>query len=69
MRCVSLCRVAVPLAMYASMYAPQPILPLLSRSPGIAPAVASLAISAMTLALAGAMLIAGSLTDAFGPKP
>ena len=68
-RRVSLALFAAAISMYASVYAPQPLLPLLSRELGIAPAVASLALSATTISLAVAMLVAGALTDGVGRKP
>ncbi len=68
-RTVGVALFAAAIAMYASMYAPQPILPLLSRSLGVSPAIASLAVSATTISLALAMLFTGSLTDAVGRKP
>lgn len=57
------------LTIYASLYAPQPILPLLSEAFGITPAHASLSVSFSTIAIAGALLFAGPLADALGRKP
>ena len=67
-RTVGLALFAGAIAMYASMYAPQPILPLLSHALGIPPAAASLAVSATTASLAVTTLFTGSLTDAVGRK-
>jgi len=57
------------LSIYASLYAPQPILPLLSDSFGISPAQASLSISVATIGLAGSLVLAGPLADSLGRKP
>ena len=68
-RRVSLALFAAAISMYASVYAPQPLLPILSRELNIPPASASLALSATTISLALAMLVAGALTDGVGRKP
>lgn len=54
---------------YANLYMTQPILPALSKQFGVSPAVASLSLSLTTLTLAIAMLITGSLSEAWGRKP
>ncbi|HYG57905.1 MAG TPA: MFS transporter, partial [Symbiobacteriaceae bacterium] len=56
-------------AAYASLYTTQPMLPLLSQSFHITPAVASLTVSAATGSLAIGMLFAGPLADSVGRKP
>jgi YNFM family putative membrane transporter len=56
-------------AVYADMYVTQPILPLLSREFGIAPATAGLTVSAVVLAIAIASSAYGPLGDALGRKP
>lgn len=68
-RRVSLALFFAAISMYASVYAPQPLLPILSRELAIPPATASLALSATTASLALAMLVAGALTDGVGRKP
>ncbi len=57
------------LSVYASLYAPQPILPLLSDAFGITPAHASLSISVATVGLAASLVLAGPLADSVGRKP
>jgi MFS transporter, YNFM family, putative membrane transport protein len=54
---------------YANLYMTQPILPALTKQFGVSPAVASLSLSLTTLTLAIAMLITGSLSEAWGRKP
>lgn len=54
---------------YAVMYCTQPLLPIYTREFHITPAEASLSISVTTSALAIAMLLAGSLSEAWGRKP
>jgi YNFM family putative membrane transporter len=51
------------------MYITQPILPLLSREFGVAPATAGLTVSAVVLAIAIASSAYGPLSDIFGRKP
>lgn len=53
---------------YANLYMTQPILPALSKQFGVSPAVASLSLSLTTITLAVAMLITGSLSEAWGRK-
>jgi len=57
------------LSMYASLYATQPILPLISADFGISPAEASLSVSAATISLAVSLVFAGPLADSLGRKP
>lgn len=54
---------------FALLYCVQPIMPLFSREFGLSPAQASLSLSVTTQALAGAMLVAGALSEVFGRKP
>lgn len=54
---------------YANLYMTQPILPALTKQFGVSPTVASLSLSLTTLTLAIAMLITGSLSEAWGRKP
>ena len=56
-------------AVYTDMYITQPILPLLSREFGVAPATAGLTVSAVVLAIAVASSSYGPLSDALGRKP
>ncbi len=67
-RRVTLALFAGALATYASLYTTQPLLPLLSDSFHITPAMASLTISAATATLAVALLFAGPLADSIGRK-
>ena len=46
-----------------AVYAPQPILPLLSRDFHISPGVAALTLSVFSMALALSLLVAGPLSD------
>ena len=55
-------------ATFASLYDVQPLLPALAREFAVTPATASLALSASTLALAGALFVAGSLSESLGRK-
>lgn len=66
---VTLALFAGGIATYASLYATQPILPLLSQAFAITPAVASLSVSAATAALSVGMIFAGPLADSLGRKP
>jgi YNFM family putative membrane transporter len=59
---------AATVACYADMYVTQPVLPLLSREFGIAPAQAGLSVSAVVLAIALASSFYGPLSDALGRK-
>jgi YNFM family putative membrane transporter len=54
---------------YADIYIPQPILPLLSREFGVRPAAAGLTISVVVLMIALVSIPYGSLSDAVGRKP
>jgi YNFM family putative membrane transporter len=56
-------------AVYADMYVTQPILPMLSREFGVAPATAGLTISVVVLMIALVSSGYGSLSDRIGRKP
>jgi YNFM family putative membrane transporter len=56
-------------AVYADMYITQPVLPLITREFGVAPATAGLTVSAVVLAIAVSSSFYGPLGDAFGRKP
>jgi YNFM family putative membrane transporter len=58
----------VAVSVYADMYITQPILPLISREFGVAPATAGLTVSAVVLAIALASSAYGPLGDSFGRK-
>lgn len=58
----------VAVAVYADMYITQPILPLLSREFGVAPATAGLTVSMVVLAIALASSCYGPFSDALGRK-
>jgi YNFM family putative membrane transporter len=53
-------------AVFATLYAPQALLPELSRSFGVSPAASTLAISVSTAALAVGLLVLGPLSDRRG---
>src|SRR5579872_488326 len=53
---------------FTTMFAPQPLLPLLARSFGVTPAMISLIVTVSTLAVAFAAPLAGVLADRFGRK-
>lgn len=55
-------------AVYADMYVTQPVLPLLSREFGLAPARAGTSVSAVVLAIALASTFYGPLADALGRR-
>src|SRR5713226_3517017 len=57
------------IAVYADLYITQPILPLLSKEFGIAPATAGLTVSVVVLMIAFVSSAYGSLSDAVGRKP
>lgn len=59
---------AATVAVYADMYITQPILPVLSREFGVAPATAGLSVSAVVLAIAAASPSSGPLSDVLGRK-
>lgn len=59
---------ASSLITYAAMYCTQPLLAIYAREFAVAPAVASLTVSLTTSSLAVCMLIAGSLSEAWGRK-
>ncbi len=52
-----------------AVYAPQPILPLLSQDFHISPGVAGLTLSIFNIALAVSLLVAGPLSDRIGRRP
>jgi YNFM family putative membrane transporter len=54
---------------FITLYDVQPLLPEFSRTFAIPPALASLPLSAATFTLAGAMLIAGTLSETLGRRP
>lgn len=54
---------------FITLYDVQPLLPEFAREFEISPAWASLPLSAATFTLAGAMLLAGTLSDVLGRKP
>ncbi len=56
-------------AVYADLYITQPVLPLLSREFGVAPATAGLTISIVVLMIAFVSSAYGSLSDLVGRKP
>lgn len=53
---------------FAVLYSTQPLMPMLSRDFGVSPAAASVSVSAATMALAASLLVAGSLSEAWGRK-
>jgi YNFM family putative membrane transporter len=57
------------LAVFATLYAPQALLPELSRSFAVSPTAATLAISISTAALAVGLLVLGPLSDRRGRTP
>jgi len=54
---------------FALLYCVQPLLPVFSREFGVSAAAASLALSSTTVLLAASVLIAGSISEAWGRKP
>jgi MFS transporter, YNFM family, putative membrane transport protein len=59
---------AATVACYADMYLTQPVLPVLSREFGVAPAQAGLTVSAVVLAIAVTSSFYGPLSDILGRK-
>jgi MFS transporter, YNFM family, putative membrane transport protein len=57
------------LATFAMLYCTQPLLPVFSAEFGVTPAVASLPLSLATATLAVALILAGSLSEAWGRVP
>jgi YNFM family putative membrane transporter len=53
---------------FVTLYDVQPLLPLFAREFGVVPAVASLPLSLATAALAGGMLLAGTVSDSIGRR-
>jgi len=68
MRRVRLGLFAAALAIFALLYAPQPLLPQLASTFRVSPATASLAMSAATFALAIAVIPMSSLSEVFGRR-
>ncbi len=60
---------AAGFATFATLYYVQPLLPVFAARFGLSPAVSSLALSTATALLAVSMLVAGSLSEAWGRKP
>ena len=60
---------AAGFATFATLYYVQPLLPVLASRFGLSPAISSLALSTATALLAVSMLVAGSLSEAWGRKP
>jgi YNFM family putative membrane transporter len=54
---------------FITLYDVQPLLPLFAREFSISPAMASLALSCSTVALALGMLVAGTLSETLGRRP
>lgn len=57
------------LATFAMLYSVQPLLPTFSAEFGVTPAAASLSLSVTTATLAVALVVAGSLSEAWGRTP
>lgn len=55
-------------ATFALLYSVQPLLPVFAREFGVSAAASSLVLSLSTLALAGSLLVASSLSEAWGRK-
>jgi len=53
---------------FALLYCVQPLLPVFSREFGVSPAASSLSLSLTTVMLAASVLVAGSLSEAWGRK-
>ena len=56
-------------SIFAILYCPQPVLPLLTQEFGITPAQSSLTVSLPCITMAVAMLFVSSLSDVLGRKP
>jgi len=56
-------------AVFSDMYIAQPILPILSREFGVAPATAGLSVSAVVITIALTSSLYGPVSDALGRKP
>ena len=54
---------------FALLYCVQPLLPVFSHEFQVSPATSSLSLSLTTIMLAATVLIAGSLSEAWGRKP
>ena len=59
---------AAGFATFALVYCVQPLLPELARTFGVSAATSSLSLSLTTAVLAGALLVVGALSDAWGRK-
>ncbi|HTU07403.1 MAG TPA: hypothetical protein VMG13_17765, partial [Trebonia sp.] len=68
MRRVRLGLFAAALAVFALLYAPQPLLPQIASTFRVSPATSSLAMSAATFALAIAVIPMSSLSEVFGRR-
>ncbi len=68
-RLVTLALFLGALSVYASLYVPQPILPLLSADFGTTPAQASLALSVATISMGMSQVLVGPVADSLGRKP
>ncbi len=60
---------AAGVATFGLLYCVQPLMPEFSREYGVSAAASALSLSLTTAVLAGAMLFAGALSDAWGRKP
>ncbi|MGC9271187.1 MFS transporter [Acidiphilium sp.] len=67
-RRTNLAMFAAGFATFALMYCVQPLLPVFARDFRVTPVVASFALSATTFTLAGALLVASALSEAWGRK-
>src|SRR5215210_3745321 len=56
-------------ATFALVYCVQPLMPELARAFGLSAAASSLSLSVTTGVLAGGLLVAGALSEAWGRKP
>jgi len=68
-RRTNLAMFAAGFATFALMYCVQPLLPVFAADFHVSPLVSSLALSATTFTLAGALLIASALSEVWGRKP
>ncbi|HTP65788.1 MAG TPA: MFS transporter [Geobacteraceae bacterium] len=68
-RQINLAFFAAGFVTFITLYDVQPLLPVFSREFGVPAALGSLPLSVATCALAGAMLLAGSLSESVGRKP
>ncbi|WP_174502628.1 MFS transporter [Acidiphilium sp. C61] len=68
-RRTTLAMFAAGFATFALMYCVQPLLPVFATDFHVRPVAASLALSLTTLTLAGSLLVASALSEAWGRKP